>query len=492
MAPSRTIRAPLRLAQRVAPAFALALSVSSVCAQDAASAKSAAPAKPNLLFVFSDQQHGRAAGFLDPFFVTPNLDRLADDAYVFENAFCATPQCSPSRAAILTGLVPSTTGVLSNIGSAGTRPLALATIAPSLQAAGYRTGYFGKWHLGEQQQAVAGWDGDAGVSHPAPENDADAVKRAVEFLSEVKSGDPPFALFVSLREPHDVYDFDPAGPRAAGLPDVPMPESWEKGSLADRPAPQRAFMAEDRRAKIMKDVGADGWMAYRRFYRERVRRYDEQLGLVLDALRARGLLERTIVVVTSDHGDMDAAHHLVFKGPFMYDEVVRVPLVVRVPAAFGGKTGSTSSLVVLCDLAPTLLDFAGAEPPRDGAAGAAAPRRFDGISLRPWLTGAAALPQRDFVVAQYFGKQHWVVPIRMIRTRDWKYVVYAGGAADGDELYDLVHDPGEIVNLANEGKDAATKAELHARLEAWMAVHHDPFDRLVPAGSAADADDAEH
>ena len=108
---------------------ALALSVRS---QEAAPAKPAAPARPNLLFVFSDQQHGRAAGFLDPFFVTPNLDRLAADAYVFENAFCATPQCSPSRAAILTGLVPSTTGVVSNIGSAGTRPLALATIAPSL------------------------------------------------------------------------------------------------------------------------------------------------------------------------------------------------------------------------------------------------------------------------------------------------------------------------------------------------------------------------
>jgi len=478
--------------RRPLAALALAVLAFSVRSQEATPAKPAAPARPNLLFVFSDQQHGRAAGFLDPFFVTPNLDRLAADAFVFENAFCATPQCSPSRAAILTGLVPSRTGVVSNVGSAGTRPLALATIAPSLQAAGYRTAYFGKWHLGDQRRALAGWDVDAGVSHPAPEDDDDAVKRAVAFLAGVKSGDPPFALFVSLRDPHDVYDFDPAAARGADLASVPLPESWEKTNLADRPAPQREFMAADRRGKIMKGVATDGWKAYRRFYRDKVRLFDGRLGGVLAALRERGLLESTIVVVTSDHGDMDAAHRLVFKGPFMYDEVVRVPLVVRVPKAFGGKTGRSSSLVVLCDLAPTLLDFAGAEPPRDGTDGAAAPRKFDGVSLRPWLTGAAALPERDAIVVQYYGKQQWVVPIRSIRTRDWKYVIYAGGAADGAELYDIAHDPGEIVNLANDARFAATKADLRARLEQWMTDHHDPWKSLAPAGTAADAGDTEH
>jgi len=369
--------------RRPLAALALAVLAFSVRSQEATPAKPAAPARPNLLFVFSDQQHGRAAGFLDPFFVTPNLDRLAADAFVFENAFCATPQCSPSRAAILTGLVPSRTGVVSNVGSAGTRPLALATIAPSLQAAGYRTAYFGKWHLGDQRRALAGWDVDAGVSHPAPEDDDDAVKRAVAFLAGVKSGDPPFALFVSLRDPHDVYDFDPAAARGADLASVPLPESWEKTNLADRPAPQREFMAADRRGKIMKGVATDGWKAYRRFYRDKVRLFDGRLGGVLAALRERGLFESTIVVVTSDHGDMDAAHRLVFKGPFMYDEVVRVPLVVRVPKAFGGKTGRSSSLVVLCDLAPTLLDFAGAKPPRNKTDNTTAPRKFDGVSLRP-------------------------------------------------------------------------------------------------------------
>jgi len=486
--PDRTRRA---LAPRAAAVLAVAVLALSFRSQEAPLAPSAAPAKPNLLFVFSDQQHGRAAGFFDPFFSTPNLDRLAADAFVFENAFCATPQCSPSRAAILTGLVPSRTGVVSNIGSAGTRPLALATIAPSLQAAGYRTAYFGKWHLGDQRRALAGWDVDAGVSHPAPEDDDDAVKRAVAFLADVKSGAPPFALFVSLRDPHDVYDFDPAEARAGDFSKVPLPESWEKTDLADRPAPQREFMAADRRGKIMKDVPIAGWKAYRRFYRDKVRLFDERLGGVLVALRERGLLESTIVVVTSDHGDMDAAHRLVFKGPFMYDEVVRVPLVVRVPKAFGGKTGRSSTLVVNCDLAPTLLDFAGAEPPRDEVDGKAAPRKFDGVSLRPWLTGATAPPERDSIVVQYYGKQQWVVPIRSLRTRDWKYVVYAGGAADGEELYDLAHDPGEIVNLAHDATFAATKAELLARLDRWIEDHHDPWKSLAPAGTAADAGDSE-
>jgi hypothetical protein len=157
--------------------------------QLAAPSVSSAPAKPNLLFVFSDQQHGRAVGFVDPFFATPNLDRLAADAFVFENAFCATPQCSPSRAAILTGLYPSRTGVVSNIGSAGTKPLALATIAPSLQAAGYRTAYFGKWHR-RPRRARRG-DVDAGVPIRRFRGRRRRGEARRRVLADVKSGDNP-------------------------------------------------------------------------------------------------------------------------------------------------------------------------------------------------------------------------------------------------------------------------------------------------------------
>jgi len=100
--------------------------------------------RPNILLIFSDQQHWQALGFMNPFFDTPNLDMLAKESMVFERAFCTTPQCSPSRSSIMTGFYPSTTKVMGNIGAAGGTPLAHPTLAVALQATGYRTGYFGK------------------------------------------------------------------------------------------------------------------------------------------------------------------------------------------------------------------------------------------------------------------------------------------------------------------------------------------------------------
>ncbi|MHC4569830.1 MAG: sulfatase-like hydrolase/transferase, partial [Planctomycetota bacterium] len=104
-------------------------------------------ARPNILLIFSDQQHWRAMGFLDSFFDTPHLDALAGESVVFENSFCTTPQCSPSRSSLLTGFYPSKTEVIGNVGAAGGKQLAQETIGSELQSAGYRTGYFGKWHL---------------------------------------------------------------------------------------------------------------------------------------------------------------------------------------------------------------------------------------------------------------------------------------------------------------------------------------------------------
>jgi arylsulfatase A-like enzyme len=165
------------------------------------------PPRPNILFIFSDQQHWQAVGIEDATFRTPHLDRLAGGGTVFRHAFCTTPQCSPSRSSILTGLYPTATGVLGNVGAAGGEPLRMPTIAPTLQAAGYRTAYYGKWHLGKEPVATAGWDDEFGVASKETTDDAEVTRRACRFLRRAAGGDQPFALFLSYNNPHDIYRF---------------------------------------------------------------------------------------------------------------------------------------------------------------------------------------------------------------------------------------------------------------------------------------------
>ena len=269
---------------------------------------------PNILFVFSDQQHWQAAGFVDPSFKTPNMDRLASDGIVFENAFCTTPQCSPSRSSMITGFYPSKTGVLGNVGQAGGDPLRMRTIGSMLKDAGYYTGYFGKWHLGKDSVGTAGWDEDLGVTGPETRDDKECSKRAIDFLKRRKGKSAPFALFISYNDPHDIYhvkrekDISPKN-------SIPLPDSWGLKDLSTTPSVQKQFMEEDH-GKFISGKESPAWQRYREFYRDKVSLYDSELGTVLNELEKSGEYKNTLIIVTSDHGDMDAQHGLVLKGPF--------------------------------------------------------------------------------------------------------------------------------------------------------------------------------
>jgi arylsulfatase len=417
---------------------------------------------PNILFIFSDQQHWEAAGFVDASFSTPALDALARQGTVFTRAFCTTPQCSPSRSSLLTGFYPSRTGVLGNVGAAGGAPLAMPTIGATLRDAGYRTAYFGKWHLGKMPVATSGWDEDAGVTGPELRRDPEVTRRALEFLSRPQDADRPFALFLSYNNPHEVYRFGAERHPAPREPGGVLPPTWQRKDLSAAPAVQRQFMEEDQ-GRIMRGADEAAWLRYREVYREKVACYDADVGRVLHALDAHGFASDTLVVATSDHGDMDAQHRLIFKGPFMYEHMMRVPLLVRWP---GRPAGTCDFPTVNVDLVPTLCEAAGLPAPAS-----------DGVSLKPFLTGGAATPRRDAVVGQYYSKQRWVNPIRMIRTARWKYNVYR---VHGEELYDLENDPMELENRAVDPALAGTKADLAAELAAWMRAHDDPFEAQRP------------
>jgi arylsulfatase A-like enzyme len=283
-----------------------------------------ADSRPNILLIFSDQQHWHAMGFMDSFFDTPNLDALAGESVVFENSFCTTPQCSPSRSSLLTGFYPTKTGVMGNVGAAGGQRLAQETIASELKSAGYRTGYFGKWHLGNEEIATKGWD-----QSNLKINDRANESKAVAFLRESAKSTKPVALFVSFNNPHDIYHFQR---HRMSRPDqrITLPPSWESETLADKPSVQKQFMLEDQ-GKVIWGRDRSLWEQYRDCYRSKNELYDSNVGAVLDELKKQGLWDNTIIIVTSDHGDMDANNRLIYKGPFMYEHMVRIPLMIRVP-----------------------------------------------------------------------------------------------------------------------------------------------------------------
>ncbi len=431
---------------------------------------------PNILFIFSDQQHYQAAGFMEPFFDTPSLDRLSRESAVFTRSFCTTPQCSPSRSSLLTGFYPHQTGVWGNVGAAGGEPLRRETIAPLLQRAGYHTGYFGKWHLGAEEKGRAGWDEEDGVTGRQP-SDSRITADAQDFLERryrEKDQSQPWALFLSYDDPHGVYGFKDAD--TALIEDAPLPHSHIKETFEEKPPIHAQFMAEDQ-GKVMRSAETDDWLKYRSVYRDRVSRYDRELGRVLERLEDLRLAENTIIIVTSDHGDMDTHHRLIYKGPFMYEQMIRVPLLIKVPASCGERAGRTiDTLVSSVDLFPTLLDYAGILEPfrRNIKPEDALP---PGRSLLPLLSGTE-YKHREYIISEYYSKQKWVNPIRTIRTQRWKYNLYAHY---GEELYDMQSDPHEIRNIANTNQHKKVVSKLRDRLTQWIRDTDDPFFDLVPS-----------
>jgi arylsulfatase A-like enzyme len=360
----------------------------------------------------------------------------------------------------LTGFYPTKTGVMGNVGAAGGQRLAQETIASELKSAGYRTGYFGKWHLGNEEIATKGWD-----QSNLKINDRANESKAVAFLRESAKSTKPVALFVSFNNPHDIYHFQR---HRMSRPDqrITLPPSWESETLADKPSVQKQFMLEDQ-GKVIWGRDRSLWEQYRDCYRSKNELYDSNVGAVLDELKKQGLWDNTIIIVTSDHGDMDANNRLIYKGPFMYEHMVRIPLMIRVPAQFGGAQArrNTDLDVVNVDIAPTIRDFCGLSP-----------IACEGISLMPTLKGSKGQKRRQFVIGQYYSKQRWVNPIRMIRTHEFKFNRYI---RHGEELYDLKNDPHELKNLANDRKFADVKAEMLRKLDGWIAENNDPFYSLA-------------
>jgi len=320
--------------------------------------------------------------------------------------------------------------------------------------AGYKTAYFGKWHLG-------GSPGQHGFETvQSGQNDARTAQAAADYLR--RAGDGAFLAYVSFVNPHDVYAHPKRGERRYNTKGIRLPANFED-DLSKKPWPHRHFLAKDQ-AKRVAGFDREDWKQYLAHYRHVTEKVDRQIGIVLAALKEAGLEDDTVVIFTSDHGDLAAAHGLAYKCPAMYEELIRVPLVIAYPGRFGGGL-VVNQLVSLIDLMPTMCELAGVAPPKE----------LRGRSLLPLLRGQHQPNHRD-IFGEYYGKQKWMAPIRMIRTGRWKYCLYK---MHGEELYDLENDPGELRNLAGEKRVADIQTRLRAKLRQWMQETNDPFDKLA-------------
>jgi len=442
------------------------------------------PQRPNVVFIVSDDQGPWALGCAgNAEMRTPVLDALASRGVRFDQFFCVSPVCSPARASLYTGDIPSRHGVHDwiRVGSMGdTRVDYLAgqtLITDVAAAAGYRCALIGKWHLGASdvpRRSFVKWfahqsgmgpytnapmvDGDRPCTVPGYITDV-LGDAAADFVRAEAVRNEPFWLSLAFTAPH--YPWIDSHPTAYtdlyadcafdSCPDEP-PHPWFIGGKA-----------EVERGRAERRASLIGYFAA-------VSAMDAAIGRVLGAVEDEGLGRSTLVIFMSDNG-FNCGHHGIWgkgNGTFpqnMYDTSVKVPCIVAQP----GRVGSgrvRSELLSGYDVFPTLVDYLGL---------AHAPSHAKpGRSFRAALEGDGVAADRPVVVYDEYG------PVRMVRMREWKYV--HRHPEGPHELFDLVRDPGERHNRVDDPAVAAVVADLRGQLDGWFRTYVDPARDGVDKG----------
>ena len=412
------------------------------------------PSRPNILFVLADQLGARWLPVCgNPIVRTPHLDRFAAESTVFERAITTSPVCTPYRGCLLSGRYPSQTGVLQNGQSYPANELSLAD---HLNAAGYETRYIGKWHLsGAPQenrwvplnqragfQQFIGWeshhvdhfagliwrdDPDEPIEMPGHETDA-LTDIALDELTQAANDADPFFMLLSYQAPHP--------------PCAPPPE----------------FLEPYRKRNLFREANADAaawydmpnWNAdydaatFRQRYFGEISHLDAAFGRLLRGLDELKLRENTLVVFTSDHGEMAGAHGLFGKG-VMFEESLHVPLIVRAPGQIAERR--SSQLAATVDLMPTLLDYAGVYPQK----------ATEGYSLRPQI-------ERDDVINDRIAISEY--QSFCATTQSWKLVTKDRTLLLA-ALYNIEDDPYELENRLHDPDCAGIRSALQSALTSW-------------------------
>ncbi len=430
--------------------------------------------QPNILFIQCDQLSANALGYAGcPYVQTPHLDRLARQSLNFREACCAFPNCVPSRPAWTYGRMPHELflpgteldyDARPGDPSRGVRPaFHREGLGHWFKAAGYRTAFAGKWHVGQWGPTESlRPEFDGGFEILSPIHDPGTTLAASRFLAS-HSGDRPFLLVSSYDNPHNICEYAAGTPLPWGpLPPEPSLQDLPPCPGNLQPQPHEPSAIRQRRRLLLERSGFDAtdWRRYRWAYYRLVEKLDAEIGRLLDALDSSPHASSTVVVFTSDHGDMQGAHGLTEKDT-LYEEAVRVPYLIRSPEPH--SAGVSDHLVNnALDTYPTLCDLAGLRPPSG----------LHGHSLVPLLRGGHAAGP-DFTAAELkyrFGGGE----ARMIRTARWKYICHDTGPVR-EQLFDLCADPHETENLAVCSTFAPILTSHRERLRTWLSRTHDPF-----------------
>ncbi|NEE03821.1 sulfatase-like hydrolase/transferase [Phytoactinopolyspora halotolerans] len=465
----------------------------------------------NMLFLMTDQHRTDTLGcYGNPHVWTPHLDALAASGTRFNACFTPSAICTPARASLLTGVMPFRHRLLANyernVGYAEELSDEFTPFSRRLREVGYNVGIEGKWHVGKNRgPGDFGFDGAhypgwhnpighpdyrawlarqgfpsptisdevrgvfpngepgnllAGVVHQPAEATFEhfltdrTIERLEQYARDHHRDGRPFFMATHFYGPHLPYLLPREYLEMYSPEDVELPPSLAE-TFENKPLVQRRYSEH----WTYDTLGEDTWRWLIAAYWGYTTLIDQQVGRLLDALRRLDLWDSTAVAFTADHGEFTGSHRLHDKGPAMYDDIYRIPGLLRVPGSPGGH--STGAFVSLVDYTATILDLAGIDPDPDA----------DGRSLVPLATGDEPADWRDDITAEFHG-HHFPYPQRMLRTRRYKLVVNPESV---NELYDLQDDPHELTNRYDDPQLNEIRVDLLHRLYERLRASGDNF-----------------
>lgn len=473
-----------------------------------------ASARPNILIFMTDQEQAQVT-LPDHPCRTPNLDRIVAQGVRFTHVYPPMAHCCPARASFMTGLYPSQHGVYNNVDNdqayrRGLKP-GVETFSEKLAESGYDLYYSGKWHISaEERPTDRGWkewlyvteiskeQGDRrqmfrnkpsergrtdrkpgellrpgwgskqlyGMTTDSYEEMKDyaIVQKGVDQLNKLKDSMDPWCVYIGVNGPHDPFIVPEKYATMYNPDDIKLPPNYHD-ALTDKPGVYRRMrkVFDQLTEKEVKESIAHYW-GY-------CSMMDDLFGDVLSALEANGQMDNTLILFLSDHGEHAGAHGLYAKGISHFDEGYRVPCMISWPGHIAKPGSSVDEFVTLMDMAPTLIEAAGAAPLV----------KCSGVSLQPFLRGETPEAWRSVMFTQCNGTEV-LYTSRMVKDRKYKFVY---SPADIDELYDLENDPHELVNIIDDPSLEHVKEMMYTRMWEQAYLYEDTiFNPYVTVATA--------